>query len=536
MDDFEEGLINIDRGEQILEEVNIRILQIDEEEPRSLDLSGLSIKNDHIEAVIAHIIRVKPDITSLDLDNNDLSNLPNNINNLELQNLSLDGNNFTHLPDALRELINTEIIAPDYLIISLNHNSLSQDALIWLQHFRRQDGVEVRADELNNVNEVMVSNLRLLTDSDIAFGDIIETILSYGGEYTLGNIDNGIQQKTGSEVLQIFLSSVSLNNNNAFDMEHYGNAYSTIISNVIDPEINDQDFETEMAKIAVCLGNCTTPVKDYLITTRIATLIEENEIPEAILLAKREAIQKEIQITLGGVLSPIEKIEQVQALLNSVYLENSENLDYNPIKIQGDRVRLPSKSNSTEFGFRQLKPDAISAFASQVCMSEVNLEGAQQMIMNNGQYILDPNKIEDIFTKHRIDFGLPDAKSMCLTEFKESIASLSSYKELGAEIHESALLLLDTKAVHQELLDNLRNEDELSFRNISTDLVIAYDNRIKECLAVLNPIVNNGLEAAQQAHPLNDLGVRPPRNERRRERSPSSDGEANVRQRRQRMP
>jgi len=43
-----------------------------------------------------------------------------------------------------------------------------------------------------------------------------------------------------------------------------------------------------------------------------------------------------------------------------------------------------------------LTPDAISAFSPMVCMSEVNLEGAQQMIMNNGQYLLDPNKIDDV--------------------------------------------------------------------------------------------------------------------------------------------
>lgn len=440
----------------------------------SNEITGFTDELDHLEK-----------LKSLTLENNRLTNLPENIKNLKeltyvdfsynqlidipieigtlgkIKTLFLDNNQIVVLPESVGGLGHLDLFA-------LQNNPLSPETMQWLT---RQ--VPTAIFDMAAHSTVSTEDYKMLIDR--LYGserlNVLEKINTLTNENFIIIGTNQSTSISGKEVIQNFLNQAAPHNKGASRT-----IYDTVIKHCLDQVNTGNATEKEniIGELSTTLGNCATPVNDYIINKAIALNTQYPEIfsdtEEFNALIERAALQRKLQIKFD--LNKNEGIEKLQGLLNSIYFENAENISTNQIKISGDRKRLPSISAYPVFAFNLVTPEYIGPFVQLCCKTdEKNLP-----IKDNGHYILDQEKL-DIIKKEFLYDIQPDREIEALVkncrENCESLLGDIAYMTIPPEVQEK--VCLNEEHLKKELLacsdTKLRDEKVKEFiENISKNI------------------------------------------------------------------
>ncbi|WP_340199666.1 leucine-rich repeat domain-containing protein [Ascidiimonas sp. W6] len=352
-----------------------------------------------------------PSLSELSVQNNLLETLPESLGNSEsIQTINVSQNELVSIPDSFRNLTNLEsfnLLQNDSLVLEAGNPLLTFDeGVVLFEHPAFEPGY----DETVVLQEMYGENAEAV-ESQIQNLDPSIT-------YPLGNSD--LPPAPASEVIETFLKQIP--SFDEFDREFYVPAGKELIDNALDQNSTLEERNTAISNIASSLGNCPTPVKSLLLQTAIGMNANaEGELPEQLKTAiEREAFEEKIVAKLGDELRDNEKIEQVQALVNSVFLENAEQRSSNIVKIAGDRARIPSKTSNIEFGFKQITPEAAQSFAALCCITDTN----DKPLQTNDKYTLDPVKYKEITEPYLAKIGVVSEVENLVGKFESEMQNL----------------------------------------------------------------------------------------------------------------
>lgn len=240
-----------------------------------------------------------------------------------------------------------------------------------------------------------------------------------------------------------------------------------LMDTALDPSLGDEAVVNKLHQISTALGNCVTPVLDLLVQVYLGMYNQESQAsrrPENFeTIIQREALQKEINNKLANavdengerIMPNLEKIEQVQALVNAVFLEGAAEDSDNKVKLdfsEGGPKKLPSKTEHLEFGYNQVKPELATAFAKLVCKTDPqgNLDRTAA-----GHFIFDSQKMQRIVNKYKNAMGEKNTREAMIAKYEVDMQKL-----LFLEKNENLILSPDHPQV-KELLNFEKAKDQL---------------------------------------------------------------------------
>ncbi len=366
----------------------------------------------------------------LDVSYNDLRRLPNEIGNLiALEELNLTHNNIQRLPREIEGLT------------SLYHLDASENPLRGFPEISSQVAFtgEIDYTKFNNNLETLYG------EQSHAIGKKID-----GMENTLIKTPGSENEISTVELIDEFIDRLPEN-------PLYHTAAKHILDDVLSAETSLDTKQTHFQQMAIAFGDCDTPVIDYLTQALIGMQKSvDGEIPDALKnLIEREAIENAIIKNDNNqkFLKDTEKIEQVQGLLNSVFLDNSEHLAGNKIPILGGRPRLPSKTVNTQFAFNMVTETAEREFTKLICKTD----GDNMPIKQGKFYELDPKKYIGITEPYFASLGIVSEREKLVRNHRAKIEHLPKYRYIASEKYdeEGADKLLNMSAQELELRDKL---------------------------------------------------------------------------------
>ena len=244
------------------------------------------------------------------------------------------------------------------------------------------------------------------------------------------------------EVVEHFLVEISI------DDPLYGEVYGPVAKLLLKGVLNqDAGKEAQMLQLnlmASSLGDCPTPVNDLCMQVYIGECVKEKgaltDFQYGII--EREGLQKHIVKELDHLLKKNDKnekiddkIELVNGLLEAVYGNGFQKKRNNPIRINGERTFLPSKSRNINFAYEQLKRNKklIHAFAKIVCITKSN---GEPLVSSDGRFMIDRDKIIVISEKYFTSLGDISPRGKYISLYKarmEEFIALPEHRHLSLE-------------------------------------------------------------------------------------------------------
>ena len=128
--------------------------------------------------------------------------------------------------------------------------------------------------------------------------------------------------------------------------------------------------------------------------------------PLVLRMAVKEKISEEFTAKLTSI-DTTEIIEKINALVNSVLLEDAEDLHFNHLKITGDRLYAPSASDHVG-AMDYFKANAYKSILKGTAKLFCKTDKKGRLIKDNNNYVIDPAKLEHtlnvyLFKKNRLD-------------------------------------------------------------------------------------------------------------------------------------
>ncbi len=404
-------------------------------------LYSLSLGNNQLESIPPEIGNLRR-LQTLDLSGNRLNSLPQELANLsQLNHIDLSKNRFDSIPQSLTQLANLRVlylisnniqIVPNELTnlnnltrLGLENNPLSLETLNWLnRNFQGRVRTNMAAHDLrNNPYEVLKKiygpniNPQLTAIRDLNLG-----------RFTVGEADSRQESFTAVQVLGEFLSKVPVGGVNSEKV--YLPVTEYLLEKILDNNLSNVERQEYLGNMATSLGDCATPVKAFMGQVFISIEREKGATlsEDAHNILKVMSVEHEILVKLKKYIPENEEIEQVQGLVNAIFLEGSETAPTNQAPISGDRLRLPSQSVYDTFLF--VSAPAAEAFAKLVCEQEN--DGALRK-NEAGQYLLEPNKLRGITEKFLAKQGFLSPRELQINNY---------VKEMKKHINENAPELL----------------------------------------------------------------------------------------------
>lgn len=544
------------------------IQEAKEDGSKELDLNSLDIKTAELKALMPEILTI-PNLEKLNLTDNLLTTLPDTIGALtSLKEINLTRNEIESLPESVENLNSLEVISlyendlrtfpvvlttlpqireidlcvnfieelprdlriPDTLEIRLTDNSLSDETLSWINNNFPNGNIETdmaENEEVQSVDDVLNA---IYPDNATEVKNSIES-LNFE-EFTTANFND--RRKIAAEVLNEFLSKTPYEGPIASEI--YLPVAKGFIDTVMNPEVSREDKSTELQKMATSLGNCATPVKSFLIQNAVDQQLRSGEelTPLMQSLLDREAVEDRINTVLKGQLRRNEKIEQVQALVNAIFMPGAENKSENKIKITGDRERLPSKTSNVDYGFEIITPEHTTAFAQLFCETDTEKVPAKN---TEGTYSLDPAKLKSVTSAYRAKLGIISNEERSVMEktstYETQIVPLVQHDNLLDNPTEKDVLeLMDIPAQKEDLRIALYRVPENKQANAYQQFLQAQKDKIA---AVVEKYKPQKIGLARFMEPVNK-GRRPPDPDGGGKRKTASDGTQNTAQKRHRGP
>jgi hypothetical protein len=542
----------------LIENARRKIQEVKNSGSTTLSLEGLGLTTSELESLMPAIIE-NQQLTELNLTENSLHTLPDSISSLtNLESLDLETNDITSLPESLRDLSNLEriylrnndlAVFPEVLtqmeslehadlrgnlmtdfprnitdlgdlIIDVSGNNFEREALAFIVTTFPNGGAAT-----NNPVEDIEPEIEQVLEA--IYPDNSEEIIASVENFRLEPFDTDPENdKSGAEILKEFLSQLS---ETALGGQMGEEVYKPVIIDlmdiVLDTDRSDEERSNELQRMATALGDCPTPVRSFLIQKKVAQqLRNENELtPFLQSLLDREAVEARIHVAMGDKLRSAEKIEQVQTMVNSLFMEGAESYEYNQnLKITGVRPRLESKTPNEQYGFQTLTDDQATAFAKLFC--EINTQ--HELSTNTeGQYILDPAKLKSVTAAYKATKGF-------ITEEEQAIAAKASSYEtaVSGQLQNDILVANSLEDDVKPLIDIRERKEELR--------VALYRTPIGQREATYQQFVQNQLAKIQEAtqkygaqeqaelaalmNPVNQNRAAPPQRRRERSESPES--------------
>jgi hypothetical protein len=542
----------------LIENARRKIQEVKISGSTTLSLEGLGLTTSELESLMPAIIE-NQQLTELNLTENSLHTLPDSISSLtNLESLDLETNDITSLPESLRDLSNLEriylrnndlAVFPEVLtqMESLEHADLRGNLMTdFPRNITDLGDLNIDVSGNNFEREALAFIVTTFPNGEAATNNpvediepeieqVLEAIYPDNSEEIIASVENfrlepfdtdPENDKSGAEILKEFLSQLS---ETALGGQMGEEVYKPVIIDlmdiVLDTDRSDEERSNELQRMATALGDCPTPVRSFLIQKKVAQqLRNENELtPFLQSLLDREAVEARIHVAMGDKLRSAEKIEQVQTMVNSLFMEGAESYEYNQnLKITGVRPRLESKTPNEQYGFQTLTDDQATAFAKLFC--EINTQ--HELSTNTeGQYILDPAKLKSVTAAYKATKGF-------ITEEEQAIAAKASSYEtaVSGQLQNDILVANSLEDDVKPLIDIRERKEELR--------VALYRTPIGQREATYQQFVQNQLAKIQEAtqkygaqeqaelaalmNPVNQNRAAPPQRRRERSESPES--------------
>lgn len=454
----------------------------------------------------------------LDLDHNKLNSVPTQIGQLgNLQVFNLNNNNLTEIPGtisslnnlAILEINNNRLVAipqemaqlSSLLELKLANNDLTdvpnltelRDTLGELDLARNPLTDQAQAALLqlaqtgNNLRVYLGSasfqKLQILypTDTPLETKQKDLQIGRFNREETTyrdGNLDNPNFRK-GDAVADVFLAHIEANHGGAELTQLYHNATRQLFDRVLGG--NNEEASEALTQLASAIGNCPTPVHDFMEKTAVQMVKDAGETPSETLkiLLYRQAFEAAISNKRMISSTVADRIEGMQGLTNALFLEGAETNRYNKIKITGNRPRIASKSQTPDFAFAQVTDEMQEKFAKLCCQTN---ENEQLVTDEQGRYQLDPKKYYNLAEKYIENQGILDAKAMARKDHIEQL------KELIVEANDANVwtdtILLDYEKIEDELRWEMKDIPEDQIETVLAMSLERYKDRIQEVISL----------------------------------------------------
>ncbi len=356
-------------------EARRRIERAKERGAISLNLGGLELTTDDLEQLLPNIAAALPDLKWFNLEDNELTELPVEIGNLE----------------NLEELY-------------LNDNPLSLETRAFLE---AMEGARGNLRVLTNMaaHDVATDPMAVLKEvyGEEEFQGVAAKIAALSADLSFR--DEHGDSLSGQMVVNLFLEKIPIGDKESNGMYFTGTKH--LLAPILAEGTSEDALGTALQTIATCLGDCGTPVKDLLVTAYVASQVSENGNWEALPadvhgVIVREALEHKVLTELSNleangrpVFNAAELVERVKGLSNAVFLQGAQTHPDNKVKIvfpEGTRpLTLPSKTAYESFAFQMVPDPLAEAFAQLCCVTDPGTGTLEKD--GQGRYIFDGDKL-----------------------------------------------------------------------------------------------------------------------------------------------
>ncbi|WP_378188137.1 leucine-rich repeat domain-containing protein [Aquimarina sp. W85] len=442
------------------------------------NLKVLNARNNRLREVPDAIGNLK-NIEILLLSDNLIKKIPNVIHKLDhLKKLTLDDNWLQTLPSRFS-------IPNSLQHLSLDFNFLNREAINQINNLRTSSNTEIIYTDRRGLSRLR-ENIEIIFVNDEKINKI------YGTFYRRFNRKkvylNGRNEKISDEqVVMQFIKNLPLQSTGDLQEMYIDSARS-----LIEELINKKTEKDTLAKIATALGDCATPVVNFLIQHHIGVASNDGIMSTTLNnLLEREALEKSLTIALGGQGNNTKEfIEKVNGFVNFIYApDETRNAIVGihnyilPIYQENPRHTIDSKTSNYEYAYLMAKqhPADMEKFAEICC----KVDDTNTLIVNDyGQYIVDPIKLIVLKEKYCQNLGITTPIGSCINNFETGFNDLLSTNEKAQNLictqydNPEVSAAIDTNTLKNTLRIALLSEDPSNYEEHTNEFVQQCKDRI----------------------------------------------------------
>ena len=302
-----------------------KIKSIPDEISKLRNLEVLNLSGNKIELIPDSICYLRNKLTYLDLSYNQIQSLPHQIGNLSgLKRLYLASNKLRNIPNSMEHLTRLEELD----LRENNLNSIPYNIFRLSESIRIDPGVRITSplSPLHNVLERLYLRNNIIDLAQKVEADI-KTLEQNTNTIDLISYKDQIK-RTGFNALREFAKSLQMTS-----LYNSADSYNKVVVPVLEKLLSSllskdkNDIGDTVQSIDTCLGNCPTPVANFILTQYI------NIIFESLKDFKGEVEQKQAKVIQDNIdflekLVVKKQIEQNKDVINAMRNVIQEDIDH----------------------------------------------------------------------------------------------------------------------------------------------------------------------------------------------------------------
>ncbi len=311
--------------------------------------------------------------------------------------------------------------------------------------------------DLEVFNGVTFSELPLVGDLEPYLEDLNDL-----GEFGLGDTN---RQGNAAYIFRLLSAKMQ-----SFDMQSgrdkvYLPALNHVKSQLMSPQVSDDEKRTLLFKLAEAVGNCNTPAKDFFIRQNL--LMPESALKvskqELKLLSQKVELEGKVKVALqlaGCPVNGVEAIENMAGLFLGMYTSPYQNSEFNShLPIMGGPVFPITLSAAPNYAFAKVTPEQAQVFLKMVCRTKPD----GSLIQHDGKYLYDATKVARLTPSTQEAFRHVELASQQREtfNFKAQYGSLSQnpkYQDVVSLYYDIVPDILNYDQQREVFYDNLEME------------------------------------------------------------------------------